>query len=168
MLVGDFNVEPTKIPCLAKGISAGLWVDLEVSWALAAGRQPSSTCMREWGSGGGTRRDFLIGCPLAAAAVLTCTVQPDRWIAPHPAVLTFGLLLGCLLLIKVGVQSRLRFGEFGKFMMIVCSSCLGRMLFFWVRALNAGDVSQAWLVWFCAAETALADAYRFSGGPAPE
>ena len=34
MLVGDFNVEPTKIPCLAKGISAGLWVDLEGSWAL--------------------------------------------------------------------------------------------------------------------------------------
>ena len=29
MLVGDFNVGPTKIPCLAKGISAGLWVDLE-------------------------------------------------------------------------------------------------------------------------------------------
>ena len=26
LLVGDFNVEPTKIPCLAKGISAGLWV----------------------------------------------------------------------------------------------------------------------------------------------
>ena len=23
LLVGDFNVEPTKIPCLAKGISAG-------------------------------------------------------------------------------------------------------------------------------------------------
>ena len=59
MLVGDFNVEPTKIPCLAKGISAGLWVDLEGSWALATGRQPSSTCMREWGSSGGTRRDFM-------------------------------------------------------------------------------------------------------------
>ena len=28
LLVGDFNVEPTKIPCLARGISAGLWVDL--------------------------------------------------------------------------------------------------------------------------------------------
>ena len=39
MLVGDFNVEPTKIPCLAKGISDGLWVDLEASWALAS-------CMR--------------------------------------------------------------------------------------------------------------------------
>ena len=86
MMVGDFNVEPTKIPCLAKGISAGLWVDLEGSWALATGRQPSSTCMREWGSVGGTRRDFMIGCPLTAAAVLACTVQADRWIAPHLAV----------------------------------------------------------------------------------
>ena len=86
MLVGDFNVEPTKIPCLAKGISAGLWVDLEVSWALATGKQPSSTCLREWGSSGGTRRDFMVGCPLAAAAVLSCTVQSDRWIAPHLAV----------------------------------------------------------------------------------
>ena len=28
LLVGDVNVEPTKIPCLAKGISAGLWVTL--------------------------------------------------------------------------------------------------------------------------------------------
>ena len=86
MMVGDFNVEPTKIPCLAKGISAGLWVDLEGSWALATGKQPSSSCMREWGSGGGTRRDFMVGCPLLAAAVLTCTVQADRWIAPHLAV----------------------------------------------------------------------------------
>ena len=43
LLVGDFNVEPTKIPCLAKGISAGLWVDLEGAWASAAGLQPSPT-----------------------------------------------------------------------------------------------------------------------------
>ena len=88
LLVRDFNVEPTKIPCLAKGISAGLWVDLEVSSALATGRQPSSTCMREWGSGGGTRRDFMIGCPLAAAAVLSCTVQADNCISLHLAVRT--------------------------------------------------------------------------------
>ena len=44
MLVGDFNVEPTKIPCLAKGISAGLWVDFEESCASAAGLQPALTC----------------------------------------------------------------------------------------------------------------------------
>ena len=44
--------------------------------------------MREWGSGGGNRRHFMVGCPLAAAAVLSCTVQADRWIAPHLAVRT--------------------------------------------------------------------------------
>ena len=86
--VGDFNVEPTKIPCLAKGISAGLWVDLEASWALASGGQPAATCKREWGSSGGRRRDFIVSCPLAAAAVLSCRVQPDRWIVPHLAVRT--------------------------------------------------------------------------------
>ena len=33
--------------------------------------------------------------------------------------------------------------------------------------MDVGDVSQAWLVWSRAAETALADAYCFSGGSAP-
>ena len=37
LIVGDFNVEPTKIPCLSKGISAGLWVDLESSWVNVLG-----------------------------------------------------------------------------------------------------------------------------------
>ena len=46
LTVGDFNVEPTKIPCLAKGISAGLWVDLEAAWACASGRLPGVTCKR--------------------------------------------------------------------------------------------------------------------------
>ena len=89
LLVGDFNVEPTKITCLAKGISAGLWVDPEEACALATGKQPSSTCMRKWGSSGGTRRDFMVGCPLAVSAVLSCKVQDDRWIAPHLAVRAF-------------------------------------------------------------------------------
>ena len=31
----------------------------------------------------------MVGCPLAVAAVLSCKVQPDRWIAPHLAVRTF-------------------------------------------------------------------------------
>ena len=59
LLVGDFNVEPTKIPCLAKGISAGLWVDLEEAWALAAGLRPAVACKRTWGADGGHRRDFM-------------------------------------------------------------------------------------------------------------
>ena len=35
------------------------------------------------------------------------------------------------------------------------------------ESLDIGDVSRAWLVWSRAAETALADAYCFSAGPAP-
>ena len=86
LLVGDFNVEPTKIPCLAKGISAGLWVDMEAAWALAVGSQPAVTCKRTWDSVGGHRRDFMVGCPLAVAAVSSCKVLADRWVAPHLAV----------------------------------------------------------------------------------
>ena len=66
LLVGDFNVEPTKIPCLEKGISAGLWVDFGEAWALAAGLHPAPTCKRGWTAAGGHRRDFILGCPLAA------------------------------------------------------------------------------------------------------
>ena len=51
-------LESTKIPCLAKGISAGLWVDLEAAWTFAYGRQPGVTCKRSWDSAGGSRRDF--------------------------------------------------------------------------------------------------------------
>ena len=86
LLVGDVNVEPTEIPCLAKGISAGLWVDFEEAWALTAGLQPTPACKHSWTAAGGHRRDFVVGCPLAAAALLSCKVQPDRWIAPHLAV----------------------------------------------------------------------------------
>ena len=35
------------------------------------------------------------------------------------------------------------------------------------EALGADDVSMAWVVWSRAAESALLDAYRFSGGPLP-
>ena len=36
------------------------------------------------------------------------------------------------------------------------------------ESLDACDVSRAWLVWSSAAETALADAFRFVGGPVPD
>ena len=35
------------------------------------------------------------------------------------------------------------------------------------RALLRGDVSRAWMIWSSAAESALADAFRFAGGPVP-
>ena len=36
------------------------------------------------------------------------------------------------------------------------------------EALRSGDVSRAWSVWSSAAEAALADAYKFAGGPVPD
>ena len=50
---------------------------------MAAGLRSAPTCKRDWGATGGHRRDFMAGCPLAVAAVLSCTVQVDRWIALH-------------------------------------------------------------------------------------
>ena len=35
-------------------------------------------------------------------------------------------------------------------------------------SLTRGDVSSAWLIWSSAVEAALADAYRFAGGPVPD
>ena len=79
LLVGDFNVEPTKIPCLAKGIMAGLWGDLEASSALASGRDPGVTGKQDLESSIGSRLDFMVGCPRVAAAVSGCEVLTDRW-----------------------------------------------------------------------------------------
>ena len=42
------------------------------------------------------------------------------------------------------------------------------MLWGWINALLCGDVSSAWLIWSSAAEGALADAFRFAGGPIPD
>ena len=79
ILVGDFNVEPTQIPCLSKGISAGLWVDLEAAWTSVSGVAPVVTCKRSWSSGCGSRMDFMVGCPRAATAVVNCSVDRERW-----------------------------------------------------------------------------------------
>ena len=186
-LVGDFNVEPTKIPCLAKGISAGLWVDFEEAWALAAGVRPAHPCKRSWTAAGGHRRDFMVGCPLAAAAaVLSCRFSLIGGL--HPilrfglfltiaggnvglrslfSALPFGLLLGCLLLIRVGIPSRLRFRGFGRFYDERLQFMSRQDASLLDESHVAGDVSRAWLVWSRAAEAALADAFRFSGGPLP-
>ena len=67
-----------------------------------------------------------------------------------------GQPLGCLLLIRVGevYDERLQF---------VSRQDAMRLDEFH----DEGDVSRAWLVWSRAAETALVDAYQFSGGPIP-
>ena len=186
LLVGDFNVEPTKIPCLAKGISAGLWVDFGEAWALAAGLHPAPTCKRSWTAVGGHRRDFVLGCPLAAAAILSCSVQPDRWIAPHLAVralFDYGRWeswvpqpVRCTPLWPASwlpIVDKTR-GSKSAEVQRVWEVYDERLQFMSRRdallldeSLGLDDVSMAWTVWSRAAEAALADAYRFSGGPLP-
>ena len=176
LLVGDFNVEPTKIPCLAKGISAGLWVDFGEAWALAAGLHPAPTCKRGWTAAGGHRRDFILGCPLAAAALLSCKVQPDRWIAPHladgrwetwvsqPVRCTPLWPASWLPVVDKSRGSKSAevqrvwevYDERLQFMSRQDASLLD-------ESLGWDDVSLPWSFWSRAAESALADAFRFSG-----
>ena len=128
----------------------------------------------------------MVGCPLAVAAVLSCTVQVDRWIAPHLAVRT---LFGCCRWtcqvtqpvqrtplwpaswLPASVKSR---GSKSVEVQRVWEVYEERLQFMSRQdalqldeSLDAGDVSRAWLVWSGAAETALVDAFRFSGGPLP-
>ena len=74
--MGELSVVARGQPCLLVGdftlvwqneISAGLCVDFEEAWALAAGLQPAPSCNRDLGATGGRRGDFVVGCPLAAA-----------------------------------------------------------------------------------------------------
>ena len=187
LIVGDFNTDPMKIPCLAKGISAGLWIDLEASWASASGREPGITCKRTWDSDSGNRRDFQIGCPLCAAAVLSCGVCGDRWLQPHLAVRSW--FDACRWTARVTQPFRYtpvwpacwihavdrsrgsRSAEVRKvwevyderlaFIPASDTLCLE-------DALQAGDLSQAWRVWSSAAENALVAAFCLAGGPVPE
>ena len=178
LLVGDFNVEPTKIPCLAKGISAGLWVDFGEAWALAAGLCPAPTCKRSWTADGGHRRDFILCCPLAAAALLSCKVQSDRWIAPHlvvRALFDYGPVR-CTPLWPASwlpVVHKTRGSESVE-VRRVWEVHDERLQFMSRRgasllddSLDRDDVSLAWSVWSRDAESALADAFQFSGGPLP-
>ena len=186
LIVGDFNVEPTKIPCLSKGISAGLWVDLESSWAFASGLPPAATCKRAWGASGGHRRDFTVGCLLVASAVSSCSVQQDRWIVPHHAVRAFFLYSSWNSQVSQPVRrtplwpaswlppiDKTRGSKSAEVQRVW--EIYDERLQFMSRedalgldeALLHGDVTSAWMVWSSAAERALADAFQFAGGPVP-
>ena len=86
LIAGDLNADPAVIPCLAKGMSAGKYVDLALAHSLGAGILPDNTCTFNRDDGSGSRRDFFIGCPNALAASQACCVT-DRWFSPHFSVL---------------------------------------------------------------------------------
>ena len=82
LIAGDLNADPAVIPCLAKGISAGRYVDLALAYSLVAGLIPDATCRISREEGTGSRRDFFVGCPNALAASVACFIT-DRWFIPH-------------------------------------------------------------------------------------
>ena len=134
----------------------------------------------------GHRRDFILGCPLAAAAILSCKVQSDRWIALHLAVralFDYGRWnawvtqpVRCTPLwpaswLPVVDKSRgsksvevQRVWEIYNDPLQYMSGQDASLL---DQSLDRIDVSLAWSVWSRAAESALVDAFRFSGGPIP-
>ena len=81
-IAGDLNADLAVIPCLAKGISAGRYVDLALGYSLGAGRKPDATCKFRLA---GSRGDFMVGCSDALAASAACGVT-DRWFTPHFSV----------------------------------------------------------------------------------
>ena len=186
VLAGDFNVEPTKVPCLLKRILAGLWFDLQGAWARASGVGPGVTCKKDWASSGGTRRDFILGCPLATAALGNCWVDCSRWIQPHFSVrATFQV---CSWSAKVNqpcrvtplwpaswvsavdksrnsrsVEVRNIWDIFDRILQFIPGEDAGAI----DDALTGGDPHIAWDLWSAAAERALVTAFRMSGGPIP-
>ena len=87
----------------------------------------SVTCQFQLDEDKGSRRDFLLACPIALAAATACSVLPDRWFTPHfwflrslhsllgmlllkglGFILTFGLLAGLIAQIALGLLSRMR------------------------------------------------------------
>ena len=65
ILAGDFNADPTVIPSLAEGICDGHWIDVEE--AFGRGVAPSRTCQFQLDQDKGSRRDFVLACPIAMA-----------------------------------------------------------------------------------------------------
>ena len=86
LIAGDLNADPAVIPCLAKGMSAGRYVDLALAHSLGVGSTPGITCTFNRDDGSGSRRDFFVGCSNTLAASHACDVT-DRWFLPHISVL---------------------------------------------------------------------------------
>ena len=171
MLVGDFNVEPTKNPLLGKrdfGLGSGLISRFLGRWPLVGSLHPPA-------SGIGVLVVVLVVILWLGALLLLplCCLARFRLIGGFSLILLFRTLFdydrwSCRVtqpvrfsplwpaswlpaVTRVGGLSLLRSRGFGRCMMIVCSSCLGRMVFFWLSLLDAGECLSglACLVWCC-------------------
>ena len=182
---GDFNVDPSLIPVVAKAIRGGRVTDLEAAHAEGRGQLPSVTCWFQLDGSPGTRRDFFLACPNALAACVDCRVLEDRWFRPH-----FGVV-SCY---RLGVWTEeVRFSRMVSPLAPACwlevpdrsrYSASGAVQEIWQVYLETSlyvpggvrdelrrfcicepDVDAAWLVWCSAAENGFLSAYKAAGGP---
>ena len=86
LIAGDHNADPAVIPCLAKGISAGRFVDLALAYSVWEENRPDATCKFRREDCAGSLGDLILGCSNALAASAACMVT-DRWFTPHLSVL---------------------------------------------------------------------------------
>ena len=187
LFVGDLNVEPDRIPCLLRGLAAGHWFDLQSSWASATGVDPLPTCCKTFGSGGGSRRDFILGCSHAVSALRWCSVLQERWILPHYAVRASFSVGRWSAKVCLPVRSSVLWPaawvscvdksrgskslEVRRIWEVYDESLSFIPPAFWrgIRSsLRAGDVSYAWRIWSFFAEVSLVHAFVTSGGPVSE
>ena len=184
ILAGDFNADPTVIPSLAKGIFDGHWIDLERAFATGRRVPPSSTCQFQLDEDKGSRRDFVLACPIALAAATACSVLPDRWFTPHFAVYAeFALSSWDATVERARIHSplwpacwlncpdRSRSSQSHEVQNIWdvyirevgFVPCEVREQLF--HLCNSPDVDSSWLLWSREAEASLARAYLSAGGP---
>ena len=79
LVVGDLNADPCIIPRLAKGIASGRFGDLALAYSLGADKEPDASCRFKLDECAGTRRGFIVSCPLALAASSACSVTDRRF-----------------------------------------------------------------------------------------
>ena len=184
ILAGDFNADPIVISSLAKGISDGQWIDMERVFAFGRGVPPSSTCQFHLDEDKGSRRDFLLACPVALAAASACYVSPDRWFTPHFSVCAeFSLSAwdatvdrarthsplwpACWL--QCPDRSRNSSSQEVRDIWDVYIREVGFVPFavreHLFQLCNSLDVDSSWLLWSREAEACLARAYLSAGGP---
>ena len=86
LTAGHLNADPAVIPCLAKDISAGKFVDLALTYSLGAGVKPDATCKFKREDCVGSCRDFIVSCPDVLAASTACKVT-EWWFTPYSFVI---------------------------------------------------------------------------------
>ena len=161
-----------------------LSVDLEQAFAFGRGVPPSSTCQFQLDEDKGSRRDFILACPIALAAASMCSVLPDRWFTPHFAVYAeFALSSWDAIVERARIHSplwpacwldcpdRSRSSQTlvvrdiwdvyireVRFVPLEVRTNLFRLC-------NFSDVDSSWLLWSREAEASLSRAYLAAGGP---